>query len=349
MRFQFSVEELQFIVQPKRVHGRFDGIISSIANLREASSGSLSFFANPKYAQDVAHSKASILLLPEDFEFSPRVNQVAFFCENPSLSLTKICQHIEKLNENSKAAEIDPSAIIHPSVRLAKNVSIGPCVVLEERVSIGENSTIGAGTFIGKHSSIGHHSKIFPNVSLMSFSQIGNYAVIHSGAVIGSDGFGFAKIAGKNEKIPQIGNVILEDFVDVGANVTIDRARFASTIVGEGTKIDNLVQIGHNVKIGKHCIIVSQVGIAGSVTIGDGVTIGGQVGIAGHLHIADNTQICAQSGVTKNTAPNSILLGSPAIPHGEAVRQFASIARLPEILQKLKRGVPSNPFLGEDL
>jgi UDP-3-O-[3-hydroxymyristoyl] glucosamine N-acyltransferase len=210
-------------------------------------------------------------------------------------------------------------------------------VVIEEDVKINQNTIIGAGTFIGKYSSIGQNTKIFPNVSVMSFSQIGKYVVLHSGAIIGADGFGFVKIDGRHEKIPQIGNVILEDFVDIGANTTIDRARFASTIIGQGTKIDNLVQIAHNVQIGKNCIIIAQTGIAGSTVIGDNVTIGGQVGIAGHLHIADGTQICAQSGVTKNTEPNVILLGSPATPYKEAIRQFASIAKLPKFFQKTEK------------
>jgi UDP-3-O-[3-hydroxymyristoyl] glucosamine N-acyltransferase len=179
----------------------------------------------------------------------------------------------------------------------------------------------------------------------MSFSKIGSYITLHSGVVIGSDGFGFEKIDGHYEKIPQIGNVILEDFVDIGANTTIDRARFASTIIGQGTKIDNLVQIGHNVKIGKNCIIVAQVGIAGSTAVGNNVTIGGQVGISGHLHIADDTQIGAQSGVTKDTQPNSVLLGSPAAPYKEAVRQFAGLAKLPELLRKFKK-MSRNDFKG---
>ncbi|MDR1907159.1 MAG: UDP-3-O-(3-hydroxymyristoyl)glucosamine N-acyltransferase [Puniceicoccales bacterium] len=334
MQFQFSVEELQFIANPRSVHGHFDGKISKITSLQEATSGTLSFLANSKYFRDVTSSKASLLLLPENFDFSPATDQVAFFCENPSGALAKICQHIEELNEKSTSYAIHPSAIIHPGTILEDNISIGPHVVIEEGAKIGKNTIIGAGSFIGKHSSIGHDVKIFPHVSVMSFSQIGNHVILHSGVIIGSDGFGFEKIAGHHEKIPQIGNVILEDFVDIGANTTIDRARFASTIIGQGTKIDNLVQIGHNVKIGKNCIIVSQVGIAGSVTIDDNVTIGGQVGIAGHLHIADGTQICAQSGVTKDTQPNSILLGSPAAPYKEAVRQFAGIARLPEILKQ---------------
>jgi UDP-3-O-[3-hydroxymyristoyl] glucosamine N-acyltransferase len=342
MQFQFSVEELRKIVQPIHAMGNFQGNITQIASLQEAQIGALSFLANSKYSRDVATSQASLLLLPEKFAHIPIANQTIFFCKNPSIALAKICQHIEKLNEHPISPEIHPSAIIHSTAKLARNIVIGPHVVIEEHVSIGENTVIGAGTVIERYVSLGHDVKIFPNVSVMSFSKIGNYVTLHSGVVIGSDGFGFEKIDGHHKKIPQIGNVILEDDVDIGANTTIDRARFASTIIGQGTKIDNLVQIGHNAKIGKNCIIVAQVGIAGSAIIGDDVTIGGQVGIAGHLHIADGTQIGAQSGVTKDTQSHSILLGSPAVPYKEAVRQFASLAKLPEILKKFEKNFYGN-------
>ncbi|MDR0590321.1 MAG: UDP-3-O-(3-hydroxymyristoyl)glucosamine N-acyltransferase [Puniceicoccales bacterium] len=343
MRFQLSLEEIRTIAQPEQILGNFPGNITQIAALREAQAGALSFLANPKYSGDVAISKASLLLLPKKFDHIPAANQAIFFCENPSAALAKICRHIEKMGENTAPAAIHPSAIIPPGTVLGENVSIGAHVTFEENVKIGKNTSIGAGTFIGNGVSVGENVKIFPNVSVMAFSQIGHFVTLHAGVVIGSDGFGFVKIEDRHEKIPQIGNVILEDHVEIGANTTIDRARFASTIIGQGTKIDNLVQIGHNVKIGKNCIIISQVGIAGSTIIGDNATIGGQVGIAGHLHIADGTQICAQSGVTKDTEPNAVLLGSPAAPYKEAVRQFASIARLPEILKKFSKIISKNP------
>ncbi|MDR0417838.1 MAG: UDP-3-O-(3-hydroxymyristoyl)glucosamine N-acyltransferase [Puniceicoccales bacterium] len=337
MRFQLSPEEIRSIVNPKQICGNFTGNIIQITSLQEAQSGSLSFLANPKYMRNVVSSQASLLLLPKNFDYTPRENQTVFFCENPSISLSKICQHIAKLNEHSISHEIHSSAIIHSTAKLAQNISIGPYATIEEHVSIGKNTVIGSGVFIGNHSSIGYDVKIFPNVSVMPFSTIGNHVILHSGAVIGSDGFGFEKVDGCHEKVPQIGNVIIEDYVDIGANTTIDRARFASTIVGWGTKIDNLVQIGHNVKIGKNCIIVAQVGIAGSTTIGDNVMIGGQAGITGHLHIADGTQIGAQSGVIKDTECNSTLLGSPAASYKETARQFASLAKLPEALRKFNK------------
>ncbi|MDR2806765.1 MAG: UDP-3-O-(3-hydroxymyristoyl)glucosamine N-acyltransferase [Puniceicoccales bacterium] len=335
MQFHLTLEEIRTIVHPVEIAGDFSGSIIQIASLQEAQPLTLSFLSNPKYSRDVATSKASLLLLPKDFKFSPASNQSAFFCEDPSMALAKICQHIEKLNKNRVLHTIHPSAVLHTSVNLGSHVSIGPCVVIEEGVKIGDHTRIDAGTFIGRHTSIGCDVEIFPNVSIMSFSQIGNRVVLHSGVVIGSDGFGFMKTEEGYEKIPQIGNVILEDDVDIGAHTTIDRARFASTIIGQGTKIDNLVQIGHNVKIGKNCIIISQAGIAGSVTLGDNVTLGGQVGIAGHLHIAEGTQIGAQSGVTKDTKPHSVLLGSPAAPYRETVQQLACIAKLPKILKKI--------------
>ena len=334
MEFELTVSDVIEIVQPVKVAGHFDGKITQIASLLEAEQGALSFLGNKKYIPDVAVSRASVLLLPVDFEIEPKDQQCILFCSDPSVALALICQFIEK---DTSHAGIHPTAVIASTATIGEGCTIGAHVVIEEDARIGNNVRIDAGTFIGRNSVVGDFTHLFPNVSVMSFSQIGKHVVVHSGAVIGSDGFGFAYVGQRYEKIPQIGNVMLEDYTDIGANTTIDRARFASTVIGEGTKIDNLVQIGHNVHIGKHCIIVSQVGIAGSTHLGDHITIGGQVGIAGHLHIADGTQICAQAGITKDTEKDSVMLGSPAYPYKEAVKQFACIAKLPGILKRLQK------------
>ena len=336
MEFELTVSDVIEIVQPVKVVGNFSGKITQIASLLEAENGALSFLGNKKYISDVAPSRASVLLLPVGFEIEPKEQQCILFCSDPSVALALICQFIEKQHATSNT-EIHPTAVIAETATIGENCTIGAHVVIEDGVKIGNDVRIDAGTFIGRNSVIGDFTHLFPNVNVMSFSQIGKHVVIHPGAVIGSDGFGFAYVGQRYEKIPQIGNVVLEDYTDIGANTTIDRARFASTVIGEGTKIDNLVQIGHNVRIGKHCIIVSQVGIAGSTHLGDHITIGGQVGIAGHLRIAEGTQICAQAGITKDTEKDSVMLGSPAYPYKEAVKQFAGIAKLPEILKKIQK------------
>lgn len=335
MKFQLSAAQIIEIVKPVKIVGEFSGTVTTITRLSEAQPGSLSFFWNPKYIHEVEASNASILLLPKDFDFSPKSQQLALFCEDPSVALAYICHAIESLEPTPTG--IHPTAVIHPTATIGDNCFIGPYVVIEEGVCIGDHTSIGAHTFIGAHTQIGSYGKVFPNVSILAYTEIGNRVTIHPGAVIGSDGYGFATIQGEHKKIPQIGNVILEDDTDIGANTTIDRARFASTVIGKGTKIDNLVQIGHNVRIGEHCLIVAQVGIAGSTELGNHVTLGGQVGVAGHLHVADGTTIGAQSGVARDTQPNAFLLGSPAVPYKEAVKQFACIARLPEFMKKIAK------------
>lgn len=395
MEFSFSLEEIKAIVNPIKTQGETSVRLTKINGLKEASQGSISFLGNSKYTSEVAECQASLLILPENFDYLPKEDQAVFFCSNPSWEIAKICQTIEKLHQvNSSpitlnnvhsSAQIDPSVtlscpleigafsviqsgttlnagvaiatsifidklsiigknsrignhtVIGKNVHIAENVIIGPHVVIEDNVRIGENSHIEAHSFIGKNSTIGAECHIFPRVSVLSFTEIGNRITLHPGCVIGSDGFGFATLQGEHVKIPQIGNVILEDDTDIGSNTTIDRARFASTRIQKGTKIDNLVQIAHNVQIGRNCLIVSQVGIAGSSNIGNQVTIGGQVGVTGHITIGDNTQICAQAGVTKNTAEGSILLGSPAYPYKEAVQQMGALAQLPKVLKKFRQ------------
>ncbi|MDE6576084.1 MAG: UDP-3-O-(3-hydroxymyristoyl)glucosamine N-acyltransferase [Opitutales bacterium] len=336
MRFSLSIPEIEAIVNPVRTDGSFDGTITAIAGLSEAKSGELSFLGNPKYAHEVEASRASVLLLPANFAYVPKKDQRIFFCQDASVALAKICHALE-LQRSKRDPGIHPTAVIHPTAILGEDVAIGPHVVIEAEVHLGSHVTIGAGCFIGERTTIDEYSRLFPNVNIMPDTILGKRVTVHSGAIIGSDGFGFAPIAGKWEKIPQIGNVICEDDTDIGTNTTIDRARFASTVIGQGTKIDNLVQIAHNVKIGRHCIIVSQVGIAGSTTLGDHVVVGGQVGIAGHLHVADGTQIGAQSGVAQDTEKGSKLLGSPATDFKSALKQFACITRLPKALDQLKK------------
>jgi len=235
------------------------------------------------------------------------------------------------------APGIHPSAVIAATAKLGRDVSIQPHVVIEDGASIGDRTVIGAGSYIGHESKIGNDCLLYPRASLRERTRVGDRVILHSGVVLGADGFGFEFAGGQHRKIPQLGNVEVGDDVEIGSNTAIDRARFGTTRIGKGTKIDNLVQIGHNCIIGEHCIICGLVGMAGSTIIGNYVTIAGQVGLAGHLTIGDKSIIMAQAGVTKDVPPGSFMLGAPAVPHTQFKRVHVATQHLPEKLRELEQ------------
>jgi UDP-3-O-[3-hydroxymyristoyl] glucosamine N-acyltransferase len=232
-------------------------------------------------------------------------------------------------------AGIHSTAIVDPSAKIGARVSLQPYVVIEANVSIGDETVIGAGSYLGHETKIGSGCLIYPNVTIRERTIVGSRVIIHSGAVVGADGFGFEFKDGRQRKIPQIGIVQIDDNVEIGANTTIDRARFGRTWIQEGVKIDNLVQIAHNVVIGKHTVIAAQAGISGSVRIGERVSMAGQVGITGHATIGDGAMIVAQSGVSKNI-PGGVWFGYPAVPIEDARKQFAWIHRLGKLFERVK-------------
>jgi len=310
-------------------------VITGLNGIKEANEGDLTFISNSKYLPLAQKTKASAIIISEDIVIA---NKSLIRASNPSIAFSKIASHIM----DSLAVRIEgvhPSAHIPESAMLGNNVSVGPCVVIGERVKIGENSSIWAGTFIGEDVVIGNNCVIHPNVTVREKSLIGNNIIIHSGTVIGSDGFGYEQVDGKHQKIPQLGIVVIEDDVEIGSNVTIDRARFDKTLIGRGTKIDNLVQIAHNVVIGENCIIISQVGIAGSVTVKDGVILAGQAGIAGHLTIGEGAVVVAQAGVSKDVAPYTQVSGYPARAFAHTQRINAHVQQLPTIIKGLKERI----------
>jgi UDP-3-O-[3-hydroxymyristoyl] glucosamine N-acyltransferase len=309
------------------VGGEFGGdrgqAINSVAPLASAKNDQLSFLSNRKYASELTTTEAGAILVPEKLEgCDARWIRV----EDPYFAFAKIMTRWFSNRPLPKG--ISPKAVVAESAKLGKNVSLGHFAVVGENVIIGNNVTIFQGVSIEAGSTVGDDCIIYPNVVIYDGTRIGNRCIIHSGVVIGSDGYGFATHSGKHHKIPQIGIVRIEDDVEIGAGTTIDRAALGETVIGEGTKIDNLVQIGHNVKVGKHCLLVSQVGIAGSTELGDYVAVAGQSGFSGHLKIGNRVQVAAKSAVLDDVPDDTKVMGSPAVPFTEFARRQAVVKKL---------------------
>lgn len=308
-------------------------VITGISGIKEAKDGDLAFLANPKYIHLMDVTKATAIITSREIKSAPKP---IIRTDNPSLAFAKMVSFLAP-NEQVHPSGIHPTAVIGQNVKLGRDVALQPHVVLSDHVEVGDRTVVYAGCYIGHHAKIGADCLIYPNVSIRERVQIGDRVVIHSGSVIGSDGFGFATVKGVHHKIPQIGTVVVEDDVEIGANVTIDRARFGKTSIGRGTKIDNLVQIAHNVTIGENSIIVAQAGISGSTMIGKNVTLAGQAGLVGHITIGDNAVVAAQAGVTKSVPPDTCVSGYPAKPHDKAKRINACVQKLPELFKAIKQ------------
>ena len=320
------------------VVGNDDLVITGLSGIKEAKEGELTFIANSKYFSFAEQTKASAIIIPLDVKVE---GKSVVRVENPSLAFSKIAAVIME-EQAHRIQGIHETALINSDVKIGTNVAVGAYAVIEKGVNIGDNTVISSGCFVGSQTTIGSDCLIYPNVTIRERISIGDRVIIHSGTVVGSDGFGFVDVKGVHEKIPQIGKVVIQDDVEIGANVAIDRARFAETFIGRGTKIDNLVQIAHNVKIGEDCLIVSQVGISGSTTIGDRVILAGQVGVAGHLTIGEGVVVASKSGVPSSIPPNTMVWGNPAKPHMQAKRVNASVQRLPlyiKMINDLKKKV----------
>jgi len=306
--------------------------ITGAASLGEATPGEISFFANRKYIGLLRKTCASAIFVPPDF--AEPINAAQVRVSNPTKAFEQVLLKFAP-SAVTFAPGIHSTAIVDPSVQLGERVSIQPLAVIEAGTRIGDDTIVGAGSYIGHETVIGSACHIYPQVKIRERSKIGSRVIVHSGAVIGADGFGFEMVDGRQEKIQQLGIVQIDDDVEIGANTTIDRARFGRTWIQEGAKIDNLVQIAHNVVIGKNTVIAAQSGIAGSVQIGQRVLIGGQVGVIGHIEIGDNTAIGAQSGISKNISGGA-WWASPAVPLAEAKQQIAWVRRLGKLVARVK-------------
>ncbi len=327
------------LVQPNRAEEV--PAITGVATLAEAGTGEVSFLGNEKYYKDYLGTKAALVLVPQGVPDKPE-GVALIEVENPSLAFNALVDAFLKVGNDFEPG-VHPSAVVDPTAQVdATKVRVQAGAVIEAGASIGAGSDIGPGCVIGKYASIGEHCRLYARVVVRERCVIGNHVVIQPGAVIGSDGFGFLlnKETGRYETVDQVGIVVVEDHVDIGANTTIDRARFGRTVIGEGSKIDNLVQIGHNVTVGKHTVIVSQSGVAGSSHLGNYVTVAAQCGIAGHLHIGDQAILAARTGVMSDLEGGQAYWGSPSAPFKEAMKQSAAVRKLPEALkamQALKR------------
>jgi UDP-3-O-[3-hydroxymyristoyl] glucosamine N-acyltransferase len=295
-----------------RYAGPRDLRVSGVAPLIEAGERHISFLSNPKYAPELQTTRAAAVLVGNDLPVeSPRYIRVA----NPYLAMALV---LRKWFDQPKLEGVSKLASIAESAKIGSNVAIGAFVAIGDDVTIGDDTII------------------YPNVSVYAGSKIGKRCIIHSGVVIGSDGYGFVQEGGRHHKIPQVGTVRIEDDVEIGAGTCIDRAALGETVIGEGTKIDNLVQVGHNVKIGKHCLLVAQVGIAGSTELGDYVVVAGQSGFGGHLKIGSGVQVAAKSAVLEDVAEKTKVMGSPAIPFRDFGRREALLKRLPDLVKRVQ-------------
>ena len=326
-----NLEQAERIAQGKLIKVN-DSIINSAATLEDADNSSLAFFQDRKFFDSFLNSNAGVLIIPEDEDLSkiPRRNYI--LCEKPYISFLRIVSFLlEKETESVSGKKVHPGAVIDSSVVIPENINISSNVVIEQGVKLGDGVVIDSNTVIKKNSQIGENSHLFPNVVIYPETIIGKNVQIHSGSIIGSDGFGYLWDGKKHQKIPQIGGVIIEDDVEIGANVTVDRGTLGNTVIKKGTKIDNLVQIAHNDIIGENAILCAQVGIAGSSEIGDNSILAGQVGVADHIKIGNKVTIAAQSGVSKNIADGKVVFGCPAIDIKLQHKIIMAMRELPEM------------------
>lgn len=315
--------------------GNTDTSFQGVAALSEARDCDVAFLGNDKYISQVLPSRSALVLVPPEFEQAPPEGRAWIVCDSPSEAFSKVVALFMPPPE-VYAPGVHSSAVISPDAQVPASVHIAAGVVIEAGAVIGENTVLMANVYVGRKAVLGADCLIYPNVTIRERCLLGNRVILHAGVVIGSDGFGYKSTPEGHEKIPQVGIVQIDDDVEIGANSCVDRARFGRTWVKRGSKLDNLVQVGHNCEIGENAMIVAQVGIAGSCKLGKGVILAGQAGISGHLDLGDGSIVMGQAGVSKNLEPGAIVIGSPAMDRREFARQQLQIGRISKINEQLK-------------
>jgi len=317
------------------IEGDVRAEIESVATIDDARPGQITFLSNPKYERKLGQTQATAVVLRPDVDAPKHLSLIR--TADPYAAITALIVAVHGYRKHPPLPPGVGTPNIHPSARIGENASIHPGVTVAENVTIGKNAVIYPGCYVGPRSRIGDDVILYPNVVIYDDSVLGDRVALHAGTVIGEDGLGYAPIAGKWVKIPQIGHVELGDDVELGSNCSIDRATLGKTVIASGTKFSNLITIGHGTQIGEHCMFVAQAGVAGSVTIGDHVTMAGQVGVVGHIRVGDNATIAAKSGVTSDIPDGATVLGQPAIPIAEMRRQIVHAQRLPELRDTVKK------------
>lgn len=328
---KFTAEQIAGILEGV-VEGNPQVEVSKLSKIEEGEEGALTFLANPKYTHYIYSTKASIAIVNNTFKPEQDLSCTLIKVEDAYKAFSKLLEYYNQVKLNKSG--IEQPSYISKNVNKGDNIYIGAFTYIGNNVTLGNNVKIFPSSYIGDNVTIGDDTVVFSGAKIYSESVIGKNCVINSGAIIGADGFGFAPDEnGEYSKVPQIGNVILEDFVDIGAATTIDRATLGSTIIRRGVKLDNQIQIAHNVEIGKNTVIAAQTGVAGSTKIGENCQIGGQVGIVGHITIGNNVKIQAQSGIGRNVKDNEVLQGSPALSYGDFNKSYVYFKNLPKIVK----------------
>ena len=332
---ELTVQQIAHLIGGQ-VQGNPQQRISKFAKIQEGGEGTISFLANPKYESYLYTTQASAVIVSNALQLKEPISTTLILVENPYAAFSTLLEEYYKIVKPRKKG-IEQPAHIAASASLGQDVYVGAFAYIGENVQIGDNVQIYPHTYIGDNVKVGNNTTLFAGVKVYPLCVIGNYCTLHAGAVIGSDGFGFApKEDGTYQDVPQIGNVVLADFVNVGANTTIDCAAIGSTLIEKGVKLDNLIQIAHNAKVGKNTVIAALTGVSGSTSIGENCVIAGQVGMVGHISIANKTTVGAQSGITKNIEQEGqTLLGSPVQDHKEALKTYVVYRNLPELKKRV--------------